>query len=280
MEKVDFFGHSTGRLIVGGNPFTGFTYIPEKITREDMLNYYTAENMERALFRAEELGYTAFICTTDDFTCRVIRQYRNNGGRLDYIAQTHVPLDFNTCIRNAVEAGAIAIFHQGTHGDGLFEDGKIEEYRENINKLRQSGLPCGLATHRPEVIEMAEREGFDTDFYMACLHNNRIHGHRALSSSITGVKLKQEFFDEDRPLMLDRINKTKKPCIAYKILAGGNKANSREEVKNCFLETYRNIKDCDLATVGMFVRDNDQLLENREILDEVLTIIKSERAAK
>ena len=270
MKTVDFFGNKVSRLIVGGNPFSGFSYITDKISRDNMLDYYTADKIIQTLKYAETLGYTAFIATTDCFTARWYRQYTNEGGTLKWIAQTHVPLDMNVCVNIAVEGKAIAIFHQGTHGDSLFESSDLEQYRKNIDIMRNAGIPVGLATHVPEFVKIAE-EKLDLNFYMTCLHNMRRDNEGRVSSSISGLKNEPHtFVFEDREPMFNVIKSLDKPCIAFKFLAGGNYAFDRDGLKKCFIETFGNIKPNDLAAVGMFQRDYDQLKENALLLDEIL----------
>ncbi|MCL2432927.1 MAG: hypothetical protein FWD16_00200 [Clostridia bacterium] len=270
MKTVDFLGHKTGRLIVGGNPFMGFSYIEAQISRDEMLDYYTTEKIIRDLKYAETLGYTAFVATTDDFTTRYIRQYRNQGGKLKWIAQTNVPLLMKVNVNNAIEGGAIAIFHQGTHGDEFFETGRVDEIKQNMDEMRRANIPVGLATHVPAFVPIAEKE-LNPDFYMACLHNLRRGQEGRVSSSVSGKKNEEHgFFREDRQAMLETIRWLDKPCIAYKILGGGNYAFTPEGLRECFTETYSGIKPNDVAAVGIFQRDRDQLKENAELLAQIL----------
>jgi hypothetical protein len=270
MKTVDFCGIKTGRLAVGGNPWNGFSYIEGRVTRDDMLDYYTAENVLRDLHHAESLGYTAYVATTDHFMCRVIRQYRSQGGKMQWFAQTHVPLDMRVCVNQAIEYGAAAIFQQGTQGDSYFEEGRLDLLKRNQEEMRRAKVPVGLATHVPEFITAAEAE-CPVDFYMACLHNMRCNNTKRVSSSVSGMKNEaHEFRRQDREEMLSTIRAVGKPCIAYKILGGGGYAFDRAGLKQCFEETYAAIKPGDIATVGVFQRDHDQLKENIEILADVL----------
>jgi len=240
-----------------------------------MLDFYTMDAVIRDLKHAETLGYTAFISTTDDFTSRMIRQYRREGGTLHWIAQTHPPCLMRACVNTAIDGGAIAIFLQGSVDDSYFEAGKMQILRESIEEMRRADIPIGIASHVPEHIGIAEKE-FDVDFYMACLHNMRRHNFGRESSSITGLKDEpHKFVYEDREIMLKTIRELNKPCIAFKILGGGNYAFEREDLKRCFIETYSGIKPNDIAAVGVFQRDKDQLKENALVLEEVLDELES-----
>jgi len=275
MKTIDFFGNETSRLIVGGNPFHGYSYIIDKISREEMLDYYTMEAVIRDLKYAETLGYTAFISTTEDFTIRMIRQYKREGGKLKWIAQTHPPSMMKVCVNLAIEGEAIAIFLEGAVDDSYSDAQKLQTIQEKLDEARRADIPVGIATHVPRHIGIAE-ENFEVDFYMACLHN--MHERRKIpnrvSSSISGIKDEpHEFVSGDREIMLKVIRELDKPCIAYKILGGGNYAFNREDLKSCYVETFSNIKPNDIAAVGVFQRDKDQLKENALLLDEVLSEI-------
>jgi len=202
--------------------------------------------------------------------CRVIRQYKNQGGAMQWFAQTHVPLDMRVCVNNAIEYGAVAIFQQGTQGDDYFEREDYEALRKNLDEMRRANIPVGIATHVPEHIAVAE-DKYRVDFYMACLHNMRCNNTKRVSSSVSGIKDEaHEFRYDDREAMLKNIRALGKPCIAYKILGGGGYAFDREGLTKCFAETYATIKPGDIATVGVFQRDRDQLKENIEVLNQVL----------
>ena len=46
MNYVNFFGHQVSKLIIGDNPFTGHSYIEDKIPGSDMVKFYTAEKIK------------------------------------------------------------------------------------------------------------------------------------------------------------------------------------------------------------------------------------------
>lgn len=275
IPTVDFFGTQVSRLFLGDNPINGHSYIPEICPGEEMMDYFTAQRVVESLFHAEALGYTACLPLANGFMIRVIRQYRNEGGKMNWIFQPFpcIPVEVNA--RQMAACDPIAVYHQGTTTDGLCEAGKVDVIRENIEKLRATGKPVGLGTHVPETILRSEEEDWGVDFYMACLHNSRKRGGEP-SGFITGKVKHLKFFMEDRQEMFEVIRQVQKPCIAFKVLAGGQMFYDKTPdevpgvVEAAFRETFANIKPTDLATVGFFQRDKDQLRENAEIAARVL----------
>lgn len=275
IPTVDFFGTQVSRLFIGDNPINGHSYIPEIHTGGEMMDYFTAQNVVKALFEAEKLGFTTCLPLANGFMLRVIRQYRNEGGKLNWIFQPYPAVDIQVNVRQMMAWDPVATYHQGTTTDCLCEAGQTDVLRDNIKKLKACGKPVGLGTHVPETILRSEDEDWDVDFYMACLHNSRKRGGEP-SSFITGKTKHLKFFVEDRQEMFEVIRRVEKPCIAFKILAGGQLfyGKTPEEVPGvveaAFRETFANIKPTDLATVGFFQRDKDQLREDAEIAAKVL----------
>ncbi len=275
IPTVDFFGTQVSRLFLGDNPINGHSYIPEICPGEEMMDYFTAQRVVDSLRYAETLGYTTCLPLANGFMLRVIRQYRNEGGKINWIFQPYPPIAVNVNARQMAGCDPIAVYHQGTTTDGLCEAGKVNVLRDNIEKLRALGRPVGLGTHVPETILRSEEEDWGVDFYMACLHNTRKRGGEP-SSFITGKKKHLKFFMEDREEMFKVIREVHKPCIAFKVLAGGQVFYDKtpeeipEVVEAAFRETFANIKPTDLATVGFFQRDRDQLRENAEIAARAL----------
>jgi len=274
---VDFFGAQVTRMIIGDNPVNGHSYIQDTYSGEEMRDYYTPEKTLEMLFRAEEEGFNTLLplACPNDFD--VLRKYRSMGGKLKLIFQPFpaVPLERN--IEEMMAFDPIAIYHQGTTTDYLVETGQLDVLARNLELIRATGLPVGLCSHDPETILRAEREDWGVDFYMACLYDARINRKGTQSGFITGeTKAGLVFRPDDRFLMYDVIQKTAKPFIAYKILAGGQIFAGKspdeypEVIESCFAEVYTNIKPGDLTCVGVFQRDKDQLGQNARILAKIL----------
>ena len=74
--------------------------------------------------------------------------------------------------------------------------------------------------------------------------------------------------------MLVTLAKTTKPVIAYKIFAGGqmlekhDDASRKDVILGVYEEVFSALKPQDMAAVGVFQRDQDQLQENARLLDQ------------
>jgi hypothetical protein len=67
------------------------------------------------------------------------------------------------------------------------------------------------------------------------------------------------FLNGDPPQMYGRIRQTKKPCIAYKILAAGRRRQTPASIERAFKEAFENIKPTDAIIVGFYDRYIDQI---------------------
>jgi hypothetical protein len=276
IPKVDFFGTQVTRLVLGDNPFNGHSYIPDIYSGDEMIDYYTADNCIKTLFEAEENGIDTYIALGEPFVLRIIRQYRNEGGKMKIIFQTYPAIDLDTNLRMMEKCDPIAIYHQGGTADYMCETDQVDLLRSRIKLIKDTGIPVGLGTHVPETVMRAEAENWGADFYMTCLYNARRTQRGEQSGFITGKPKYLVFYPEDRSLMFDVIKKVQKPCIAFKIFAGGQIFNGKspEEipavVEAAFRETYANIKPNDLACIGVFQKYKNQLKENVDIAKAVL----------
>jgi hypothetical protein len=256
------------RMIIGGNIFSGTSHISAKMDNE-MEDFYTTENIKKALFHSEECGINTMTLRGDKHIFRIIREFRNEGGKLNWIAQTASEmLSFKGNIYQIMHYKPVSIYHHGSITDALFKEKKYGELNDRLKIMRDTGVSVGLCTHMPQVIEYAE-EHFDVDYYMTCLYNlSRID---RISSAITGkMENGEPFYEEDRQLMYKTIKSVSKQCHAFKILGAGRLCETPEEVENAFKDTFANIKDIDVVVVGMFQKYIDQIKINSEIVNNIL----------
>jgi hypothetical protein len=277
MEYVDFFGHKVSKLIVGDNPITGHSYIAYKITGADMMKYYTTENVLKLLFEIEASGINTMLPLSDPYILRILKEYKYAGGKMQFIFQPYMPMNQYASCREMMELEPIGIYHQGTTTDYNHESGDDEKTLAQIAQYRElmPGVPVGLGTHRPNVIKKSEEEGWDVDFYMACMHNGRRGREGEPSGFLTGkTKDALTFYGCDRPIMLETLKPVEKPIIAFKIFAGGQMLCHKEDqekkdaIKGVYEEIFTSLKPNDFAAMGVFQRDEDQARENVELFNE------------
>jgi len=261
------------RLLIGGNPFSGNSHVSRALD-EEMMNFFTTDRIKKTLFRCMECGINTVQLRADRHIMRILREFRAEGGRLHWVAQSAPELkSFEGNVKQVAAAGAIAMYHHGTVTDQLFKAGEYDEITRRLSDIRKSGLPVGLGTHMPQVIEYAEEHHWDTDFYMACVYNlSRIERE---SSVVSGKPNEDEpFFEEDIPVMYKTIRSVHKPCIAFKILGATRHCQTQETVKEAFVNAFSNIKPGDVVNVGVYPKDTDQVALNAEYVRLAITAAK------
>ncbi len=269
LKTVKLGDYEITRLIIGGNPFKGNSHLSNELN-EEMIDYFTAENIKKTLFRCEELGINTMQVRADSHMMRLIREYRNEGGKLHWIAQTASEIHpYETNVSTTASWGAIAIYHHGTMTDSLFKAGEYDEIKRRLEVIRRTGKLTGLCSHSPRVIEYAEEHKWDVDFYMLSLYN--LSKIDRVSSDMSGKpNIGEPFDEEDRELAYKTIKAINKPFLVFKVLGAGRRCQSSETVEAALTETFRNIKETDMVVVGMFPKYKDQVYENVKIVERIL----------
>lgn len=277
MNTVNFLGHQVSKLIVGDNSMTGHSYIEDVAPGADMKKYYTAENIKKALREIQAMGINTMVPLAHPYMVRLFEEFQYEGGEMQIIWQPWVNTEkISDSIRDVPKTlNTIATYHQGTTTDYHYEREEYDIIKDNIKALKEFGVPVGIGTHLPEVIERAEEEDWGADFYMACMHNARRGRRGEQSGFITGkTKAHIKFYPEDRPVMLETLKKVEKPIIAFKIFAGGqmllNKTEAEidEIIKGVYEEVFSSLKPNDIAAFGAFQRDKDQIAQNINAYNE------------
>lgn len=240
LKTIDLCGTQVTRLIIGGNPFSGHSHISNEMN-EEMTDYFTTQRIKDTLKRCQECGINTMQLRADAHIMRIIREFRSEGGELNWVAQTASEVSsLKGNVNSMMKYNPIAIYHHGTVTDNLYKAGKIDELKERLKIIKDSGVPLGLGTHMPELVKRAEDEDWGIDFYMTCVHN--LSKVDRISSAITGKFNNGEPFDhEDRALMYDAINYTDKPCLVFKIMSAGRLCETDDMVRGAFKEAFSKI---------------------------------------
>jgi hypothetical protein len=244
LPQINIGKHKVSRLILGGNPFSGNSHQSDQMNKE-MKNYFTTEKIKETLRECESQGINTIQARGDAHIMRMLNEYWNENGKLQWIAQTASELASTpNNVRQIASCGAIACYHHGSMTDALFMEGKLDSVKEVLSVIRDTGMAVGLGTHNPEVIRYAEDNNFDVDFYMMAFYNLSKRG--------------EVYIPEDREAACKIIQQVDKVFLAFKIMAAGR--NNPEEA---FRYTYENIKSTDAVVVGIFTKNHtDQVKEN------------------
>lgn len=268
LPTVDFCGFTTTRLIIGGNPFRGTSHFSDELSA-DMRKFHTVENVVRTLLHAQACGINTMQSRGDDTIFEMVDAFREAGGKMQWIVQTASEKpDLFANIREIAARDPIGIYWHGSKTDALWKAGRINEVRDYLKAIRDTGKLVGIASHIPEVLRYIEANAWDVDFYMVCLYN--LEKVTRGSPIVAGHRFEEPFDDEDREVACSFIRDTNKPCIAYKVLGASRKAGSPAEVREAFQFVFDRIKPGDVIDVGIFQKYTDQVAMNCAIVKELL----------
>jgi len=249
------------RLICGGNPISGISHFTHEMD-EDMLRYYTMPRLQQLLEECWRHEINTVQTRGDRFTMRMYLEHRENGGKLQWIAQTASEFaDIHANIAEIARYKPIAIYHHGTHTDNSWHMGKIDQVADYLKTIHDLGLPAGIGTHIPEVVQYAEGKGWETDFYMCCLHN-LARGYKSAPAVERTAYEQEQYREADRDKMTAVMRQVAKPCLGFKLMAANRRCGSPESVRAAFEYALTNIKPTDAVVVGMFPKYRNQVAEN------------------
>ena len=265
LPTVDFCGLRVTRLIIGANPFGGFSH-QNKERDAEMVAYYTPERIRETWERARAAGINTMI--TNNETPHVIdtvRKYLAEDGPLQWIAQLscrHLP-NMEAAIDQAADIGCKAAYLHGGFIDGLYEKRDEETLVRWVNHARNRGIPIGTAGHHPDVHDWVDSLDI-VDFHVVCFFNcGSLHSGRGHKFKLADVFPAVEC-----------IQRLEKPCIGYKVLGAG-----RIDPQMGFEFAYENIKPGDVVNVGMHRGDNDNMVEeNVAMVEDVLGSLETAEA--
>jgi hypothetical protein len=200
-----------------------------------------------------------------------LKRYQSEGGKLQWIVLSGSAMEDNPrLIPEVASLKPIGIVHHGGVTDRRFRAGEMGKVRDFLKRVHDSGLLAGLSTHDPKVIEYAEERNWDPDFYMACFY--QLSRTKEEIRKIVGeLPLGAVFLDGDPARMCRVIRHTRKPCLAFKILAAGRLAETPQMLEQAFRFAFDNIKPQDAVIVGMYPRFKDEVRENAALVQRILS---------
>jgi len=257
LPSVNFCGLDVTRLIIGANPFGGFSHQNEARDKE-MVSYYTLDRIIETWKRAEAVGINTFITNNETaHVLQAVREYLAARGPLQWIAQVACGQTGNMfeAVDEVVGLGCVALYFHGGLVDELYSKRDEKTIRAWCEHARSAGVPVGVAGHAPDAHLWVDSLDI-TDFHAVCFFNcGSLHSGKGHRFQLADVARAAEC-----------VRRLRKPCIGYKIMGAG-----RIDARMAFEHAFDNIKPGDVVNVGMYRGDKDDMVEEdaalvREIL--------------
>ena len=252
LPTVKFCGLDVTRLIIGANPFGGFSH-QNRERNEEMIAYYTPDRIRETWDRAWSAGINTMI--TNNETPHVIQttaEYIAEGGPMQWIAQVssrNFP-NMQAAVGDSIKIGCKAAYLHGGFVDGLYKSKDEKALRAYIQHGQAQGIPMGVAGHDPRVHDWVDSLDL-VDFHVVCFFNcGSLHsglGHKFKLADVFSA--------------VECIKRLEKPCIGYKIMGAG-----RIDPAMSFEFAFENIKPGDVVNVGMHRGDKDDMVEENVAL--------------
>ena len=260
LPTVDFCGLTLTRLLIGANPFGGYSHQTPDRDRA-MREYYTADRIKQTWGRAHAAGINTMVSNNETpHVLQAVREYLGDGGPLQWIAQVNgrAKPDMAQAIDEVVQIGCKALYIHGAQVDDAFRRQDADTLRRWCHHARSRGVPVGVAGHAPQVHLWVDSLNL-VDFHAVCFFNcGSLHvggGHKFRLADIAPASA--------------GIRAIPKPCIAYKIMGAG-----RIDPRMALEHALSAIKPTDVVNVGMFRGDKDDMVEeNASIVRELLSSV-------
>lgn len=262
METVRIGNSDVSRFTIGGNPFSGSSSGRGREGDRELPHYYTCERIKETYRQAEPLGVNTAVARADAHILRVLMEYWDEGGTIQWFGQTCPELDSHQrSLDRVAEAGGAACHIHGGFADRLLASGRIEELIPIVEHGRQLGLTIGLAGHNPGTFRWAE-ENLDVDYYMCSYYR----GRSRTASGESPPDVDRDYIAATRDTMTDLIRTLSRPVIHYKVLAAG-----RSNPVEALAYVARKLRATDAVCVGIYTRHKpDMLREDVELLERGL----------
>ncbi len=269
LPKVPFGKHQITRMVVGSNPFYGYSHF-NRILDQCMREWYTQDRKMEVLHAAERAGIGTWQLHYNDQPIADFRRYRQEGGKMQLILLADFELMKNPkLLPEVAKLGPLGIGHHGNRTDEAFREGRKQQVRDYLKAVRDTGVMVGLSTHNPAVIDTVESEGWDIDYYQSCLYRVSRSPEEA-RAEFNEAPLGETFMEKDPERMSKMIRQTRKPCLAFKVFGAGRTINTPAAVEASFRYAFEHIKPGDAVIIGMFPKFSDQISENAAIVRRIL----------
>jgi hypothetical protein len=261
MRKIKFGNVEVTRLVTGGNPFSGFSH-QGPARDQEMAHYYSTANVKAALHKAEAAGINTFFGRTDRHVQRLMLEYWDEGGKIQWFGQTASELpDQIAAIRQAAKAGAKGVYMHGGIADYWYAQKKFDLLKAALETMREVGVVAGFAGH-PVAAHKWILDNLKPDFQMCSYYDPSPRGENPQHVST----LEEKWEDGHRDEMCALIQTIPWPVVHYKVFAGGNKP-----IKAGWEYLAKQMRKNDLVCIGHYLKENANMMaENVATFDRLV----------
>ena len=207
LPTVDFCGLRVSRLIIGANPFGGFSHQNKERNRE-MVAYHTVDRILETWERAKAASINTMVTNNEtSHVVEAVKQHLAGRAPLQWIAQVNDGKDGNMPdgIAKVVRLGCKAIYFHGMRVDSLHDEGDAASLSRWCECVRAHGLPVGVAGHNPATHLWVDSLDL-VDFHAVCFFNcGSVHAGEG-----------ERFRLRDMDAAISFIRDVRKPCIGHK----------------------------------------------------------------
>jgi hypothetical protein len=260
--------HQITRLIIGGNPIYGHSHF-NRLYSQHLIDYHTPERVVELLRTCEAAGISTWQNSYDERTLADVEKVRREWIRFHWLCLGKPDWDrYPERIEHAAQYKPLGIAPHGALAERLHRQNKIPVLLDLLKRIRATGALVGLSAHNPALIELAEEQRWEVDYYMCCQYY--LTRPREEFQKILGeVPMGEVYLPSDRDRMLQVVRAARKPCLVYKVLAAGRADLSPAGVRAAFQHTLSHIKPSDAMIVGMFQEFGDQVAMNAGLVREL-----------
>jgi hypothetical protein len=261
LGKVRLGNVEVSRLVIGGNPFSGFSHQgPER--DKQFRKYYTQQRIKDTLRKAEQAGINTVFARADNHMIRLLEEYWDEGGKIQWIAQTASErADFLSNIRTAAANGAKGCYLHGGQSDFFFHQKQHDNMHQALATMKSAGLAAGFAGHNVAVHEWI-RDNLKADFQVCCYYDPtpRTDDPNHVSSD------HEKFDPAHRDQMAAAIRTFTCPTVHYKVFAAG-----RTDPRQALQYVAKTIRPQDIVLIGCFLGDNENMIaEDVKLFEEIV----------
>ncbi len=268
LPKVRFKDHDITRLLIGSNPFYGYSHF-SPLLDNFMREFMTQDRRIEILKSAERAGINTWQVHYNDPTVEDWKCYRAEGGRMNVLLLADFDLMKNwKLLPEIAKLKPIGVGHHGNRTDERFRKGQMNIVHDFTKAVHDAGMPAGVSMHNPAVLAYIEEHGWDVDYYMTCMYRVS-RTPEETREEIGEAPLGESFLEKDPERMTAMVRQTSKKCFAFKVLGAGRNITRPETIEAAFRFVLTHIKPQDAVIVGMCPKFKDEITENVALVRKI-----------